>query len=113
MKPIEKIIELIEKGDPVPILAEDSLTDCFNTLLKHNFIDIVNEKVILTQKGKEARTVGFEKVIFELNLQEELKEFSPDTQKQESKVTSFCFGLCLILMVVFLAIALTDCSVLF
>ncbi len=73
MKSTEKVIELIHKGDPVAILAEVALVDNFNELLKYELIDIINEKVILTKKGKKARDLGFDKVIAELKIQEELK----------------------------------------
>ncbi|WP_029034080.1 hypothetical protein [Salinimicrobium terrae] len=113
MKPTQKIIELIEKGDPLPILAEESLAENFNELLKYQLIDIIDDRVVLTQRGLAAKDLSFDKVLADLKTQEELKEFSLGTQKKESKITHLCLGLCLTLLVFFVAVALSDCEILF
>lgn len=111
MNTYQKIIELIDDGDPLPILAEDSLVENFNEFLKYELIDIVDDKVILTPRGKEAKILGIDKVIAELKVQEELKEFSIESQKKESKIFHLCFGLCMSLLAIFLVISLTDCRI--
>lgn len=113
MKSIEKIIELIDKGDPVPILAEDSLVEKLNELLRHDLIDIVNDKIILTPKGQEARNGGLDRVVAYLQNEEELKEFSLETQKKESKVYKWCLGLCFSFLIFFIIAFLTDCPIIF
>lgn len=109
MTSTEKLITLIDKGDPVPILAEDSLVESFNELLKYGLIDIVNDRVILTAKGIEAKHKGLNQVLYDLNVQEELKEFSKDAQKKENILFRWSLGLCLSLTAFFLAISLTNC----
>lgn len=113
MKSTEKIIALIDKGAPLPFLAEESLVETFNDFLKYGLIDIIDDKLILTSKGKEAKDLGIEKVIAELKVQEELKDFSVEIQKRESKLFRLCFGVCLTVLAVFLAISLTDCKLIF
>ncbi|WP_029036804.1 hypothetical protein [Salinimicrobium xinjiangense] len=107
---VEEIISLIEQGDPVPILAQDSFVEVFNELLKYQLIDLVNDKVVLTPKGKDAKEIGFSKVLFQLNNQEELKDFSRDEQKKESYVLPICVGLSLTLIGLFVVISLTNCT---
>lgn len=111
MKPAEKIIKLIEKGDPIPILAEAGVVDCFNELLRYELIDIVNEKVILTQKGEQARITGLDQFLQELKTKEELKDFSPEIQIKEHAKFRWFLALCLSLIVFVIAVSLTDCTV--
>lgn len=113
MKSTEKIIGLIQKGDPIPILAEDSLVEIFNELLKFNLIDIIEDRVVLTSKGEEAKNIGLEKVVNELKIREELKEFSVDIQRQESKLFQVCFGLSLTLIAMLVAASFTNWTLIF
>ncbi|UJH92454.1 hypothetical protein LZ575_08130 [Antarcticibacterium sp. 1MA-6-2] len=66
MTSIEKIIKRIEKGDAVSILAEDSLVQILNELLKYEFIDLVGDKLVVTHKGREASLIGIDKVLSRL-----------------------------------------------
>ncbi|NJW53044.1 hypothetical protein [Salinimicrobium oceani] len=113
MKSLEKILNLIEQGDPIPILADESLTENFNFLLQHDLIEILDARIILTQKGKIARDKGFGKMMEELKEQQELSVFSPSVQKKESRILNFCFGICVSFLFLFLAFSLTDCSITF
>lgn len=76
----QKLIELIKNGDAIAILAEDSLIEKFNELLKYNLIDIVDDKIILTTKGENAMNMGLDNIMAKLNLQEHQK-FSENPKK--------------------------------
>lgn len=70
MRSTQKLIELIKNGDAIAILAEDSLIEKFNDLLKYNLIDIVDDKIILTPKGENAMNMGLDNILAKLSLQE-------------------------------------------
>lgn len=70
MKSTERILEFIAKGDAVEILAESDLTDNLNKLLIFGFIDIIDDKIMITSKGEEARKEGFEKVLLQLRSED-------------------------------------------
>lgn len=106
MSPAEKIIELIDNGDPLPILAEDSIKENFNILFKHQLIDFTEGKVSLTEKGKIAKVMGMERFISELTIQEELQEFSEEVQKKGIKRFKMCLGLFLTVLALFLFFSL-------
>lgn len=108
MQATERIIRLIEQGDPIPILAEASLVDTLNELLKYQLVDIIENKVVLTSKGEEARILGLDKVINQIRIDEELKDFSTETQQKEKNVFQLCLWLCLSLVTLFLALVITN-----
>lgn len=60
---MERLINLIDEGNPEIILAEDSLVPKFNELLKYDLVVIKDDRVYLTEKGKLAKTHGFEYVM--------------------------------------------------
>ena len=66
MNDIDALVELIETGDAAVILAEKNLSATFNELLKHELIDYRDGKIILTQKGMDAKTHGFAVVLKQL-----------------------------------------------
>ena len=66
MNNIEALIELIEKGDAAEILAEKDLSESFNELLKYGLIDCNEGKILLTQKGQEAKIQGIGVVLQQL-----------------------------------------------
>lgn len=107
---VEKIISLIEMGDPVPILAEESFIEVFNELLKYELIDLKDDKIVLTPKGEEARKIGLTKALNQMKNQEELKDFSVDEQKKDSHLLRICVGLGLTLLGLFLVTNLTNCT---
>lgn len=111
MKPTERIIRLIEEGDPIPLLADTGVVDCFNELLRYELIDIVNEKVILTQKGEQAKTVGLDQFLHDLKTKEELKDFSPEIQVRENFKFKWSLAICLSLVALFIVVSLTNCTV--
>ena len=87
MASTEKILELIDKGDCLSILAEDSLQETFNELLKYNFIDIVDDRIVLTPKGEEAKALGVEKVLAQLRGEKEPDEI-PEEIPEEKELTN-------------------------
>ena len=107
---MEKIIELIDKGDCLSILAEDSLQENFNELLKYRLIDIVDDKVVLTRKGEEAKTVGFEKVIAQLRNEEKRIEVPEEKPQKKSRIYTAGFGFLLALIFIFLIASPMGCS---
>ena len=70
---LERLIKLIDEGDPEVILAEDSLVPKFNELLKYDLVVIKEDRVFLTEKGKLAKTHGFDYIL----EQEKLPKKSP------------------------------------
>lgn len=103
MASTQKIMELIENGDCLSILAEDSLRENFNELLKYGLIDIVEDKVVLTKKGAEAKILGIEKAIVQMKSEKKLKEVPVEKQQQRSTLYTagfgFLFFLCVILLI--------------
>lgn len=72
---LERLIKLIDEGDPEVILAEDALVSKFNELLKHDLVVIKDDRVFLTEKGQTAKIHGFDFVI------EQEKKFKKSTKK--------------------------------
>lgn len=60
---MERLIKLIDEGDPEVILAEDALIPQFNELLKYDLIVIKDDRLFLTDKGQLAKIHGFEYVL--------------------------------------------------
>ncbi len=60
---MDRLLNLIEKGDPEAILSEQELVPRFNELLKYDLVALKNEKVLLTEEGKAAKKEGVEVVI--------------------------------------------------
>jgi len=79
---LERLIKLIDEGDPEVILAEDSLVPKFNELLKYDLVVIKDDRVFLTEKGQLAKLHGFEYVM----KQEKL------TKKSSKKVPGVRIG---------------------
>ncbi|MDR9457645.1 MAG: hypothetical protein RI572_09560 [Salegentibacter sp.] len=71
MRSTQKLIELIKKRDVLAILAEDSLVEDFNELLKYELIDIVDDKVMLTPKGEKDRNIGLDEILTKFRIQEQ------------------------------------------
>lgn len=68
----QRIIELIKNGDAIAILAEDSLIESFNELLKYNLIDIVDDKIVLTSMGEKALNKGLDSTLANIRTQNNL-----------------------------------------
>lgn len=102
MKATEKIVELIENGDPIPLLAEASLVDSFNELLRFQLIDIVEDKVKLTPKGEEAKIIGLDEVLVQLKTEEELEDLFIEKQQEEGKILRTFLWLLLFALALFL-----------
>ncbi|WP_372918910.1 hypothetical protein [Salegentibacter sp.] len=75
MKSPQRLFELIKNGNAIAILAEDSLIEKFNELLKYNLMDIVDDKIVLTSKGEKAMNMGLDNILAELKAKE-LRKFS-------------------------------------
>ena len=57
---MDRLMDLIEEGDPKKILSEEDLFPRFNRLVKYNLVVLKNEKVFLTKKGIKARNEGID-----------------------------------------------------
>jgi len=79
---LERLIKLIDEGDPEVILAEESLVPKFNELLKYDLVVIKDDRVFLTEKGRLAKIHGIEHIIEQ--------EKSPG--KREKKIQVFRKG---------------------
>lgn len=77
---MERLLNLIEKGDPGEILSEENLYPKFNELLKYGFVVIKDDKVFLTAKGELAKFEGVEQAI----RKEKRKQYL-DSQKIEEE----------------------------
>jgi len=60
---LERLIKLIDEGDPEVILAEDALVPKFNELLKYDLVVIKDDRVFLTEKGQTAKIHGFDYIL--------------------------------------------------
>ena len=60
---MERLIKLIDEGNPEVILAEEALVPKFNELLKYDLVVIKDDRVFLTEKGQTAKLHGFEYII--------------------------------------------------
>lgn len=107
MNSIGKILRLIDNEDAIPILAEDSLVETFNEMLRLELIEIVEDRVVLTSRGKEARIHGIDKIVNDLKIQNELMVFSDEGSRKE---LIFCVWIiCLsLLMVLIYVLAIED-----
>lgn len=66
---MERLIKLIDEGDPEVILAEDLLIPQFNELLKYELVQIKDDRVFLTEKGHLAKVHGLEFMLEQEKLQ--------------------------------------------
>lgn len=60
---MDRLLKLIEEGDPDVILSEEQLIPRFNELMKYDLVTLKDDKVYLTEKGKEAKREGVDKII--------------------------------------------------
>lgn len=72
----DKLLQLIEEGDPTTILSEENISKGFNELLNHGFIVLEEGKILITELGKEAKKYGVKTVI----LREQLKSAAIEPQ---------------------------------
>lgn len=57
---MDRLMGLIEEGNPNKILSEEDLFPRFNRLVKYNLVVLKDEKVFLTKKGIRARNEGID-----------------------------------------------------
>lgn len=80
----DKLLQIIEDGDAVDILAEDYAAS-LNELMKFELIEIHNEKLQLTDKGRQAKLKGVKDFMSpepEQKEKIELVDFSTDVKSQ-------------------------------
>lgn len=64
----DQIIDLIAKGETADILNDEDLGEAFKELMKYELIDISQDKISLTDLGKEARVAGVKNVIHKAKM---------------------------------------------
>ncbi|CAM4293700.1 hypothetical protein [Gillisia limnaea] len=77
---MDKLIDLIEKGDADKILSEEDLFPKFNRLVKYGLVVLKDEKVFLTEKGIQGKKEGVEAFI----KKEELARIQNQHLQQEN-----------------------------
>ena len=60
---MNKLLDLIEEGDPDKILSEEELFPKFNQLVKYGLVVLKDDKVFLTEKGIQAKNEGVDSFI--------------------------------------------------
>lgn len=74
---LERLIKLIDEGDAEVILAEDALVPKFNELLKYDLVVVKDDRVFLTEKGRLAKTHGFEYILAQERLPKKVSKRLP------------------------------------
>lgn len=82
--PLDKLLQLVDEGDPNTILDEENLTATFNELVKYGLITIEDEQVYLTAEGKLAKEEGVQNFIEK--LQQEQVQVEPIDQPRKTPV---------------------------
>lgn len=72
----DKLLKLIEEGDPATILSEENISKGFNELMNHGLIVLEEGKIHLTALGEEAKRDGVKAVL----LREQLKAAAVEPQ---------------------------------
>lgn len=105
----DKLLQLIDEGDPSSILSEEYLKG-FNELMKYELITFENDKVSLTNLGREAQKVGVLQVLHQLKTPAPVVElpqisvpiFSRNRNKDMAK-----FFICSLILLVFFILQFT------
>lgn len=61
-----KLLKLVQDSDTTKILTDENLKKSLNDLMKYELIDIKNEKIYITERGKRAQREGLNAVIADL-----------------------------------------------
>lgn len=85
MEKTDELLQIIEGGDPARILSEDDLVQRLNFLLKYQLVTITEDRIYLTEKGREARIKGINSIIGAEDLNKELSEFPENKKNSKEK----------------------------
>lgn len=95
----DRLLRLIEEGDPTVILSSE-YRESLNELIKFEFVSIENDALRLTEKGKEAKILGTNRLIKQsVTVEKEIKISDFPQQKVTPKISNRSF---LILLFFFL-----------
>lgn len=109
MKNPEKILKQVKEGNSDLLLKEDDCKVILQELMENNLIKIEDDKITLTEEGTDAAAVSnIEKEIHRLQLEEEMKDFSPELVRRESRLFLLCLVSCVLLAVFFLILDISD-----
>lgn len=100
----QKLLQLIDEGDPSSILSEDNGRG-FNELMKYQLISIKNDKVLLTDLGREAQKDGIVKVLNQLKSPApavKLPNIPVPALPGNPRILWVTFLICLLILLVFL-----------
>lgn len=98
---LEELLLLVEEGDATAILSSQYVA-CLNELIKKEFVSIDQEKLQLTDKGKKARTFGFNAFLQERSTPGAPTAFATAVQKNKQEGVNQS----LIIILVFMFISL-------
>lgn len=73
----DKLLQLIEEGDPATILSEENISKAFNELMNHGLIFLEEGKIHLTELGKEAKKDGVKAVLLKEQFKKSVVEPQP------------------------------------
>ncbi|WP_029036911.1 hypothetical protein [Salinimicrobium xinjiangense] len=103
----DRLLQLVEEGDPTVILSSQYI-ESLNDLIKYEFISIENDRLKLTEKGLQAKTMGYKTVIGQKLVAEgEKKEDHILQQKTSSGISNRSFLILVCFLVVSLVALLT------
>ena len=80
---MDNLLRLIEEGDFNSILSDNELLPKLNELIKHEFVIIKGEAVMLSEKGQEAKNIG----VFEALKRAKLDSTTQSTELQKHIIT--------------------------
>lgn len=101
---LEKVLELVAKGDPALLLAESNLVETMNDLCKKGLVDIKEGKFYLTQAGQDVLQKRGENIMKKMKVEKDLAEFSETNLKTGNIKFLISLILCLLSILLLLII---------
>ena len=104
----DKLLCTIEEGDAVDILAEE-YSESLNELMKAELIEIRNDKLELTDKGRQAKIIGVKDCLVKnpgesekIRLEDFSENLSRDSRNRSLLIVLFFLMLSLVVIMIFL-----------
>lgn len=99
---LENIFSLIQEEDSVELLEKYYPQEALKELILYGLIDIQHETIVLTERGRNAKSIGIQKAIGGLQLEEGMKDFSREAVKRGSYLFHFCLICYIVIVLLFL-----------
>lgn len=90
------------------LLKEDNCKVILQEVMEDNVIKIEDDKIILDEEGIAVAVLNIPKEMHRLQLEEEMKDFSPELVRRESRLFLLCLVSCVLLAVFFLILNISD-----